>query len=229
MTLGKTLAHRLTDYRNPRSLGRRLRARRMALLLPILEEIFRTHGAVRMLDLGGTVTFWNQLPPGSLERLKLSITLVNLPKHLAPALPDAFQAVTGDACALTDFDDQSFDLVHSNSVIEHVGDFTRMQAFAAEVHRLAPRHFIQTPDGAFPVEPHCMTPLFHWLPRRVRIALVQRFALGHWHRAHDATDAETLVDSARLLSRRQMGQLFPSSTILRERFLGFSKSLIAVR
>jgi len=200
----------------------------MALLLPILEEIAARRGQVRIIDLGGTMRFWSLLPPGTMERLRLSITLVNLTGHVPPGVAAPFTAMEGDACAMHGLADRSFDLVHSNSVIEHVGDWARMQAFADEAQRLAPRHFIQTPDWAFPVEPHCMTPFFHWLPRPVRIRLCQRFALGHWGRATSPEDAELMVDSARLLSFAQMAELFPASTIVRERLFGLSKSLIAI-
>lgn len=229
MGYGKKLALKLTDFGNPRSFSGRFRARRMQRLLPILEKIAADKGGVHVLDLGGTVRFWSLLPPGTLERLNLSITLVNLPGSVLPEPPPRFTALAGDACDMAGHADSSFDLVHSNSVIEHVGDWARMQAFAAEVHRLAPRHFIQTPDWAFPIEPHFITPFFHWLPRHLRLWLVQRAALGHFRRASSPVEAARMVDSARLLSYRQMKMLFPDSQIERERLLGWPKSLIAVR
>lgn len=73
-----------------------------------------------------------------------------------------------------------------------------------------------------------MTPLFHWLPRRVRVWLVRRVALGHWPRAADRHQTECLVDSARLLRRRELLILFPSARIIRERILGMPKSLIVI-
>jgi hypothetical protein len=228
MRRGKRIALRLSDFGDPRSLSRRFRAKRMDLLLPILEEIAARRGSARIIDLGGTARFWSLLPRGTVERLRLSITLVNLPGHLPSGVDAPFTAMEGDACALHGLADQSFDLVHSNSVIEHVGDWARMRAFAHEARRLAPRHFIQTPDWAFPIEPHCMAPFFHWMPKPVRIEMCQRFALGHWRRATSPEEAERMVDSARLLSFAQMAELFPNSTIVRERFLGLSKSLIAI-
>ncbi|MFD2261572.1 methyltransferase domain-containing protein [Lacibacterium aquatile] len=200
----------------------------MLRLLQILERIAADKSQIRILDLGGTLRYWSLLPPDTLERLDLSITLVNLPGSVPLASRPRFHLIEGDACNLIDHPDASFDLVHSNSVIEHVGDWARMQAFAGEVHRLAPHYFIQTPDWAFPVEPHFMTPFFHWLPRNARMQLVQRAALGHMRRARSATEAAQIIDDARLLSYRQMSILFPHARIERERFLGWPKSLIAI-
>jgi len=58
--------------------------------------------------------------------------------------------------------DGEFDLVFSNSVIEHVGDFERMRQFVHEARRVAKSYWIQTPSKWFPIEPHCGMP-FWWL------------------------------------------------------------------
>lgn len=64
------------------------------------------------------------------------------------------------------FRDQSFDVVHSSAVIEHVGSFVRQCAFLRECCRVARRAvFIATPNRWFPVEFHTILPLVHWLPK----------------------------------------------------------------
>ena len=72
--------------------------------------------------------------------------------------------VQGDACALP-FVDQSFDVVFSNAVIEHVGDIERQRLFVAEALRVGRRVFLTTPNRWFPVELHTRLPLVHWLPK----------------------------------------------------------------
>ena len=47
--------------------------------------------------------------------------------------------------------------------------------------------------------------------------------------AKDLTEAIRFSDDARLLSHKQFAWLFPDAIIERERFLGFTKSLMAVR
>jgi SAM-dependent methyltransferase len=72
--------------------------------------------------------------------------------------------VQGDACALP-FPDQSFDIVFSNAVIEHVGDADRQRLFVSEALRVGRRVFLTTPNRWFPIEVHTRLPLVHWLPK----------------------------------------------------------------
>ena len=74
--------------------------------------------------------------------------------------------VQGDACALP-FADGSFDVVHSNAVIEHVGGRARQEAFVREALRVGRHVFLTTPNRWFPVEVHTRLPLVHWLPERL--------------------------------------------------------------
>jgi ubiquinone/menaquinone biosynthesis C-methylase UbiE len=61
----------------------------------------------------------------------------------------------------------SFDVVHSSSVLEHVGSFEDQQKFIRELTRVARRAvFMTTPNRWFPVEFHTVLPLIHWLPKR---------------------------------------------------------------
>jgi SAM-dependent methyltransferase len=71
--------------------------------------------------------------------------------------------VQGDACALP-FADGSFDVVHSNAVIEHVGGRERQERFVREALRVGGRVFVTTPNRWFPLEVHTLLPFVHWLP-----------------------------------------------------------------
>lgn len=228
MGLSRTIAKRLSNYGNSGSVGTRLRAKRIRPLLDMIEAVFRDKGAVQIIDLGGTETYWRIVPRQFLDNHRVTITIVNLPGTLTGENHGPFRFVAADACNLAAFSDRSFDIAHSNSVIEHVGDWTRMTLFAAEVSRVAEHHFVQTPNYWFPVEPHCMTPFFHWLPEPVKVWLVLNFQLGHWPKATSTSDAVRLVQSARLLNRRMFRALFENATISTERLLLLPKSLIAV-
>lgn len=64
------------------------------------------------------------------------------------------------------FGDQSFDIVWSNAVLEHVGSRDSQLAVLREVKRVGKRAFLTTPNYWFPIEVHTRTPVLHWLPKR---------------------------------------------------------------
>ncbi|MGP8244871.1 MAG: class I SAM-dependent methyltransferase [Bryobacteraceae bacterium] len=178
--------------------------------------------ATRVLDIGGTPDCWD------LVEIRPRVTLVNMPRA-----GEAMKAqwVAGDGCALP-FADGAFDVVFSNSVIEHVGDLDRQRRFAAEVRRVGRTYWVQTPNRWFPVEQHLLTPLVHWLPKPWQERLVPRWNL--WSVLVSATPdqrqfyMEHYLRDVRLLGARDLRLLFPGARILRERFCGWTKSLIAV-
>jgi SAM-dependent methyltransferase len=121
------------------------------------------------------------------------------------------------------FGDREFDVAFSNSVIEHVPK-ERQQAFADEIRRVSDRYFVQTPNRYFPIEPHYQLPLFQFVPRRAQLAINRRISLGWRKRGPHVGETEI-----NLLSASQLRRLFPEAEIHRERILGLTKSLIAVR
>lgn len=61
----------------------------------------------------------------------------------------------------------SFDVVHSSAVVEHVGNEANQRRFIEELARVSRRVvFITTPNRWFPVEFHTVLPLVHWLPKQ---------------------------------------------------------------
>jgi len=73
----------------------------------------------------------------------------------------------------------------------------------------------------------------HLLPQAWRAFIVRRFTVWQWIHRPEAEEKrfyiEHFVSDIRLLSAGQMQKLFPDAVILRERFLMFTKSLIAYR
>lgn len=201
-------------------LGARFRRKRMRWLA----EWFGMQPDWLVLDVGGTPAIWELCP------VRPHLVILNQPRAREP-VPPGVRYVDGDGTALP-FADQSFDLVFSNSVIEHLGSAEAMARFAAEVRRTGRRYFVQTPDAASPVEPHLYTPFLHWLPRRWQRAVAPRCSL--WALLSRApADAREFylrhyLEEIRLLRRAEMQRLFPEARILRERFWGLPKSLIAV-
>lgn len=62
------------------------------------------------------------------------------------------------------FADQSFDLVYSNAVIEHVGNASEQALFVREHVRVGRHWMLTTPNRLFPVEAHTFTFVRHMNP-----------------------------------------------------------------
>ena len=104
------------------------------------------------------------------------------------------------------FADQSFDVVHSSAVIEHVGSRESQAAYLRECTRVAHRGvFLTTPNRWFPVEFHTLLPLAHWLPQRHFRALLRKIGLAFF------ADEGHL----NLLTKREMLQLADGVTDFR--------------
>ena len=221
---GTLLASRA--YGGKSSMSRSFRARRFRKFTPIIDAIIAEKGHCRIADIGGEKSYWG-IAGDFVETRPVEIHLINLHPHDIDE--GKFVSAVGDATSLSQYDDMSFDFVHSNSVIEHVGDWSAMRAMAAEVQRIAPAYYIQTPNFWFPYEPHYRCAFFHWLPEQIRYAMLMRFALGFSERQADFDGAVERVNDARLLDRTQMRALFPEAEHSSEWFMGLPKSLIAIR
>lgn len=175
----------------------------------------------RLLDIGGTEAWWDTIGDGG--QRDLTVVLLN-PKAQQVSKP-GFEAVVGDGRSLA-FSDRSFDVVFSNSVIEHVGDLADQQRMASEVRRVGARYYVQTPNKWFPIEPHFVFPGFQFLPVAVRTEMLLRFNLGWFPKMSDRATARRAASSIRLMTEGELRQLFPGGTIHRESFVGLTKSLI---
>jgi hypothetical protein len=186
--------------------------------------MFARETTTRVLDIGGTPETWTKAVEGlGSADARFAVTMVNL---RSDGIPEAghLAAVEGDATQLP-FADNGFDIAFSNSVIEHVGTWEQQQAFAREARRVACGLWIQTPARSFPIESHLLAPFIQYLPRRVQHRIVRWTPRGLLSPA----EAHEIVDEVRLLTYRDMRELFPDCDILRERVMGLTKSYIAVR
>lgn len=136
--------------------------------------------------------------------------------------------VIADGCALP-FGDKAFDVVYSNSIIEHLGILEKQREFAYECQRVGIRFYVQTPDKWFFMEPHLITPFIHWLPRKWQRHLLRRFTVWGWITKPTQEQCEDSINEVRLLTSAEMIQFFPNSVMQNERFFGLTKSLIATR
>lgn len=173
---------------------------------------FRITPQTAILDVGGYAREWLQLP------VRPRVVLLNIQPEPRSSLPQ----VMADGCCLP-YPDKCFDIVFSNSTIEHVAD---QAAFAREAMRVGKAYWIQTPNKWFPVEPHLLCPFIHWLPRHLQRPLMPITPWGLMVKPN-AGCCDAFQDSLHLLDARRLQRLFPGCRLIREMFGGITKSLIA--
>ena len=200
------------------SLGDRFRARRFRFFETCLKQL---NMPIHILDVGGTQSFWLNRDYGNKPGIK--ITILNLEKEEVEV--ENMDSVAGDATDLNAFNDNQFDLVFSNSVIEHLYTYENQQKMAGECQRVGKYHFIQTPNKYFLIEPHYQFPFFDqlpdwlgfWILTKTKLSLGQKWL---------PTNARNTMAEIRLLSKREFMGLFKGSKLYTERLLFLRKSFI---
>lgn len=87
--------------------------------------------------------------------------------------------VQGDGRKLP-FADNTFELVISSAVIEHVGAYENQKKFIEEALRVSSRYvFINTPNRWHIFEFHTYFPFLHWLPKKWHRAILNIFKLHY--------------------------------------------------
>ncbi|WP_026185244.1 class I SAM-dependent methyltransferase [Salinispora pacifica] len=212
-----SLRFRLVD--SPSSVGAKRRARRAAWL----SDTFPDLAEMNVLDLGGRVESWATVPVRPAH-----VHVVNL-EPLPTELPAWAEADQADACELPKrFFGRRYDLVFSNSVLEHVGGYERRRRMAEAVRELAPAYWVQTPYRYFPVEPHWVAPAMQFLPVSARVVVARKWPLAYTPgKSYEAAMRQVLTTE--LIGRAELRYLFPDAGIRNERLLGITKSLIAIR
>lgn len=214
------LTRKIYDNSRSDSLAAKMRRKRFAFFLQLLHTVPRP---LTILDVGGRQRFWEVM--GFAQEPSIQITLLNI-EPVEIQHPN-FVALKGDATRMDNLLDNQFDVVFSNSVIEHVGSFEQQTQMAREVQRVAQRYFIQTPNYYFPLEPHFLFIGFHWLPLEARVWLHSHFNLGWRKRITDRQKARESVAQVRLLRKKELLALFPHCHLYQEKIMGTTKSLIA--
>lgn len=112
------------------------------------------------------------------------------------------------------FADNSFDVVHSNAVIEHVGGKEKQRAFIKELARVGKRFFFTTPSRHFPIETHTNVPFFHYLPKQIFDRLLRiigkEWASGDYMNLLTRRDLEEIMSQAgvhkyRIITKKIIG------------------------
>ena len=198
---------------------RHFRKKRMRKFIDTMGVTAKT----RILDVGGSPDIWLGLQSTIGLPFVPDVTLLNVNESHS----SIFKEIVADARALP-FPDKAFDIVFSNSMIEHLGEWDSQVKAALEMARVGKSIWVQTPNYWFPIEPHLLTPFVHWFPSELRRRVLPYTVWGIITQ-FDRAFCDEFHKELRLLTPREMAALFPDAELLRERTLGMSKSLIAAR
>ena len=192
------------------------RIQKLTSIYPNLQEM-------SVLDVGGRPIIWELLDKNWGIRPQ-RLVILNTEEELNSL--NNYELVVGDGRNLP-YDDNAFDLVFSNSVIEHVGNNTDQVAFAQECLRVGKNIYIQTPNRWFPIETHLVTLFIHWLPKKwfnklSFISIRYLFLLRNPQQFNDIVSGIDLVD------RQQLELFFPQRKIIVERLFGLAKSFVVI-
>lgn len=195
--------------------------------MDIFEKIIRPGKEEVILDVGGYPGTWTTRPQKAQRVDCLNVHPVDwepsdFPEHRIATL-------VGDGCALP-FEKDSYDILFSNSVIEHVGDWEKQKEFAREARRVGKKLWIQTPAYECPIEPHFLALFVHWFPVRIRRRLLRWVTLWGWLSKPSQKTIDETIATTRLLNKARVKELFPDCTIVTERMFGvLVKSYIVYR
>jgi hypothetical protein len=198
-------------------LSRKARQKRMRRFLDTMD----VREGTSILDLGGYAKFWDAVGT------PLNLTILNLPGEVEPhrqgceATHHKIQFVVGDACNVSEFEDNSFDIVFSNSVIEHVGSAEKRAQFAREARRIGASYWVQTPSKWFPIEAHSGMPFWFFYPAQARIYFIKR-----WRESLEGNPWIQMIEETTVLSKSELRRLFPDGTIIIEWLFGMPKSYV---
>ena len=191
---------------------------------------------IKVLDLGGTVPFWQAWNITTHD--KLHLTLVN--DHVSDAKNNVESESPfivnrrSDVLTLTNDDFRSFDLIFSNSMIEHLSSRHAQRELADRIGASGVPYFIQVPNKYAPVDPHIprlYLPFFGAYPKPVqaRIITLKSFGPEGLKPASLAEVYESFLNYYNPLGIRDMRELFPGAKVEFERAFGAPMSILAYR
>ncbi len=139
---------------------------------------------------------------------------------------DGYDFVQVDDARLP-FDDESFDVVVSNHVLEHVGDVDDQVVHLRDIRRvLRPDGvaYVSVPNRWRVIEPHFHMPFLSWLPPKLSSAYVRLARKGQWYdvvppsrarmrQLFEAADVEWV--DVTMESMRVMAEVEPTGSLTR--------------
>jgi ubiquinone/menaquinone biosynthesis C-methylase UbiE len=101
-------------------------------------------------------------------------------KILLKKYPNIKKIIIGDG-RNNNLPNNSFDIVHSNATIEHVGSYSNQLLFIKECIRISKKYvFIQTPNRFCPLDFHTILPFIHWLSKNIHRKILKFIGLNFY-------------------------------------------------
>jgi SAM-dependent methyltransferase len=223
-----------------RKLFKRISANARGKRAEQFRQAFRLREDTRVLDLGSewganihAVLAGTLVKPGNTYIADISPKLLERGRAEFGFVP----VLVGENGKLP-FPDGYFDVVYCNSVIEHVTipksevwslrsgrefrerSLAHQREFAREIQRVGRQFYVQTPYRWFVIEAHSWLPFVGWLPRRVLIPVLKVARMVWPTRTHP---------DWYLLNKREFASMFEGAEIRDEKWLGLTKSIMAVK
>ena len=212
------------------------RARAAAMRSTLFKEFLSSIAPpVRIIDLGGTVSMWERWGLSADDRLRIDLANnfsmdVNNKDNLSKS--SNISKVTVDVTTLTTSDYQRYDVIFSNSMLEHLADFEQQRSVAREIVESRRPYFIQVPNKYCLVDPHFahpLAPFYAAWPRSFQTRMLRISGLNGGARARSHAQAEHRLKFYYPLSKSDMSSLFSDAEVLVERNFGMSMSIVALR
>ncbi len=200
--------------------------KRRRLRRELFQRLVRVSPEWRILDIGCGESFRSPWFESSSNLVGIDIRQVDV------STKPYERFVCGNACELP-FPNNSFDLVYSNSLIEHLPTRKHQRQFACEVSRVGRYFWVQTPDTGFPVDPHYLVPFFQHVPEKWQRPLADRLSgswlLGGYYITRGWNVSDYRFETVLGLNGPRLLALFPGAALLRQRFLGLSQSIVVAK
>ena len=191
----------------------------------IISGVIKSNNVKSIADIGGSVHYWQE---NGISVEPKQVSIYNISKGDSGSLDNVrtdyrVELFNGQNVPVSD---KHFDLVVSNSVIEHVA-LDQRQQLVKEMQRIGKQVIIQTPARAFPIDPHFIMPFVHWLPKNIGYLLV---LISPWRILSRPPKAirRSYHYETNILSKRELEALMPGAEIRTERFFGLPKSYVAL-
>jgi 2-polyprenyl-3-methyl-5-hydroxy-6-metoxy-1,4-benzoquinol methylase len=206
----------------------------------LFHSLFRVNADTRVLDLGGASgTHVHGLLHGTAAQgQNVHVADIDHDAVRCAATRFGYSPVFLAEDGALPFPDRYFDIVICSSVLEHVtlpkldiwretsgSSFARrararQRQFAAELARVGVGYFVQVPSRWFPIETHTWLPLLAYLPRSLQCRIME-ISNRFW--------IKRSIPDFYLPTATEMAGYFPGAMLKRERVVGVTKSLIAVK